>query len=475
MTGVDENGLAIQDLAKLDVTTLTPLSREVIARQATINVGTIGHVAHGKSTVVKALTGLSTIRHKSEKERNITIKLGYANAKLYKTDDVEDPAYQYCSMGSAQPDEWKGTLNIGEAEDREVTWKLQRHISFVDCPGHDILMATMLNGAAVMDAALLLVSSNEPCPQPQTLEHLAAVEIMKLKHIIILQNKVELIKAEAARAQHKDIKEFVEGTVAEDAPIIPISAVLKYNMDLVAQYLCTQIPIPPRDFQSVPSMIVIRSFDVNKPGEEIEKLKGGVAGGSILRGVLKMHQEIEFRPGVITKTKDGPVCKPLKSHVTRLQSENNELQYAVPGGLIAVGTKLDPTLTRADHLLGNMLGVPGNMPQIFVEVEIKYYLLKRLLGVKVKEGESNKVKKLSTGEILMVNVGSTAVGGRILGMKDSKKAEDKKDAVDKAKIELTNPVCAQPGDKVALSRRIEKHWRLVGWGTILKGSTLKVE
>lgn len=65
--------------------------------------------------------------------------------------------------------------------------ELVRHVSFVDCPGHDILMATMLNGAAVMDGAMLLIAANEPCPQPQTSEHLAAVEIMRLQHIIILQ------------------------------------------------------------------------------------------------------------------------------------------------------------------------------------------------------------------------------------------------------------------------------------------------
>ena len=69
---------------------------------------------------------------------------------------------------------------------------LLRHISFVDCPGHDVLMATMLSGAAVMDAALLLIAGNEPCPQPQTSEHLAAVEIMKLQNLIILQNKIGL-------------------------------------------------------------------------------------------------------------------------------------------------------------------------------------------------------------------------------------------------------------------------------------------
>ena len=89
--------------------------------------------------------------------------------------------------------------------------KLVRHVSFVDCPGHDILMATMLNGAAVMDAALLLIAGNETCPQPQTSEHLAAVEIMKLEHIIILQNKVDLIKDTQALEHHKSISAFVKG------------------------------------------------------------------------------------------------------------------------------------------------------------------------------------------------------------------------------------------------------------------------
>merc|ERR1719428_1703471 len=194
--------------------------------------------------------------------------------------------------------------------DKGGNYRLVRHISFVDCTGHDILMATMLNGAAVMDAALLLIAGNEVCPQPQTSEHLAAVEIMRLKHIIILQNKVELVKEAQAQAQYDEIKKFVAGTAADSSPIIPLSAVLKYNTDVVCEYLCTQIPIPPRDFTSSPLMIIIRSFDVNKPGEEIDKLKGGVAGGSILQGVLRVGEEIEIRPGIVSKDGAGAViCK----------------------------------------------------------------------------------------------------------------------------------------------------------------------
>ena len=112
-------------------------------------------------------------------------------------------------------------------------YRLVRHVSFVDCPGYDILMATMLNGAAIMDAALLLIAGNETCPQLQTSEHLAAIEIMKLKHIIILQNKIGLVRDTAAEEQYQKILEFVRGTVAADAPIIPISAQLKYNVDVV--------------------------------------------------------------------------------------------------------------------------------------------------------------------------------------------------------------------------------------------------
>jgi translation initiation factor 2 subunit 3 len=384
--------LATQDLSKLVVSELHPLSPEVISRQATINIGTIGHVAHGKSTVVKAISGVQTVRFKTELERNITIKLGYANAKIYKcTNPACKRPEAYKAFGSAKED--------APSHECGAPMALQRHVSFVDCPGHDILMATMLNGAAVMDAALLLIAGNEPCPQPQTSEHLAAVEIMKLKHIIILQNKIDLVKESDAAAQYEDILTFIRGTVADGAPIIPISAQLKYNVDVICEYICKKIPIPVRDFSSSPQLIVIRSFDVNKPGEEVEELKGGVAGGSILRGVLRVGDEIEVRPGIITKDKSGRVqCMPIRSCITSLNAESNRLEFAVPGGLIGVGTRIDPTLTRADRLVGQVLGHSGGLPDVFSELEISYFLLRRLLGVRTDgDKKRGKVRRRSVG------------------------------------------------------------------------------
>ncbi|XP_059948649.1 eukaryotic translation initiation factor 2 subunit 3-like [Mesoplodon densirostris] len=445
-----------QDLNTLDVTKLMPLSHEIISRQCTTNIGTVGHVAHGKSRVLRAISGVHTIRFKNELERNITIKLGYANAKIYKPEDPSCPRPEcYRSCGSSTPDEFPTDIPGTKGD-----FKLVRCVSFVDCPGHDILMATRLNGAAVMDAALLLIAGNESCPHPQTTEHLAAIEIMKPKRILILQNKIDLVKESQAKEQYEQILAFVQGTVAEGAPVIPISTQLKYNIEVVCEYLVKTIPVPPRDFTSEPRLIVIRSFDVSKPGCEVDDLKGGVAGGSILKGALKVGQEIEVRPGIVSKDSEGKLmCKPIFSKTVSLFAEHNDLQYAAPGGLIGVGRKIDPTLCRADRMAGTV----GALPEILTELEISYFLLRRLLGVHTEgDKKAAKVQKLSKNEVLMVNTGSLSTGGRVSAVK-----------AHLGKIILTNPVSTEVGEKIALSQRVEKHWRLNGWGQIRRGVTIK--
>lgn len=223
-----------------------------------------------------------------------------------------------------------------------------------------------------------------------------------------------------------------------------------------------KVPVPLRDFTSAPQLIIIRSFDVNRPGSKAEELAGGVAGGSILRGVLKLGDKIEVRPGMVTKDSEGRVqCVSILSQIMSLYAENNKLKFAVPGGLIGVGTKIDPTLTRADRLVGQVLGHVGTLPDVFSELEISFFLLTRLLGLKQDSADkkaASKVKRLSRGEILLVNIGSTSTGARILNVKG-----------DLAKLSLTSPVCSSEGEKLALSRRVDKHWRLIGWGQIRRG------
>ncbi|KAJ6534848.1 translation initiation factor eIF2 gamma subunit [Mycena capillaripes] len=409
--GSDGEQEDVAPLVEIDASTLTPLSPEVISKQATSNLGTIGHVAHGKSTLVKAISGVKTVRFTSELVRNITIKLGYANAKICKCENGACPRPGcYRSYRSDKED-------------------------------------------------------HPPCERPQTSEHLAAVEMMQLEPLIILQNKVDLVKERQAAEHQKSIAAFVEGTVAANSPIVPISAQMKYNIDAVNDYIVKHIPVPTRDFTSPPRLIVIRSFDIIKPGAAVENLKGGVAGGSILTGILRLGQEVELRPGV-----------PIFTRVTSLHAEGNDLKFAVPGGLIGVGTRIDPTLCRADRLVGQVLGAVGTLPEIYTELEISLFLLRRLLGVKTEDKKQTKVTKLLKDEHLRINIGSTTTGGRVLRVKvQADSDESKKAQVTLARIQLTVPACTEIGEKVALSRRIDQNWRLIGWGTVLRGTVLEVD
>jgi translation initiation factor 2 subunit 3 len=451
------------------IKTLKVDSLEVMSRQATINIGTIGHVAHGKSTLVKAISGVNTIKHTGEKVRNITIKLGYANAKIYKCPTCPEPT-NYKSFGSNKEDRVVCGNNLALGGKCTELMTLMRHLSFVDCPGHDILMATMLTGAAVMDAALLLISADMKCPQPQTKEHLSAIEIMKLEKIIIVQNKIDLIftKPNGPEKNYNEIKAFVKGTQARKSPIVPISAQFKYNIDFLLQLLVSYIPLPPRDLTSSPRMIVIRSFDVNKPGCDIENLSGGVAGGSILRGILKVGDEVEIRPGLISKiASTGQLqCKPLKSRIVSLYAEGNKLLYAIPGGLIGAGLNIDPQLSKNDRLVGNIIGKPGDLPDVYEELEIMNHLLRRLVGVNTEKNPGNdKVTRIVRGEVLLVNVGSTSCGAKVISTNSK---------LGQITIVLLKPVCTGLNEKVALSRKIGKNWRLIGWGEIINGKKLEI-
>jgi translation initiation factor 2 subunit 3 len=240
---------------------------------------------------------------------------------------------------------------------------------------------------------------------------------------------------------------------------------MKYNVDVVIQALC-QLPIPKRDFISPPRFVIVRSFDVNYPGTESQNLKGGVAGGTLVRGVLKLGQTIEIRPGIVTVNADGKfnVTKIL-STIVSLRAEQNNIIYAIPGGLIGVGLKIDPFLTKEDTLVGQILGLPGKLPDIFDNIVVRVHLLRRLLGVRQMQG--NSVREIKKGEVLLLNVGSTSMSGRALSVGGENE--------DEITFELNGPVCCEIKEKIAGSRKIGKSYRLIGWGEILSGNSINKE
>ncbi|TFG96243.1 translation initiation factor IF-2 subunit gamma [Candidatus Thorarchaeota archaeon] len=406
--------------------------------QSEVSIGTLGHVDHGKTTLVSYLTGEWTDRHSDEIRRGISIRLGYAATTLMKCKKCPD-SDMYTTSHLAEDGKCKkcgGPLEV------------LREISFVDSPGHESLMATCLSGASLMDGAILVIAADEPCPMPQTAEHLHALEIVGVQKLIIVQNKIELVSKEDAKKHYQQILDFVKGTIAEGAPIIPVSAVFGANMDLLIKTIEEIIPTPDRDDAAVPKMFVARSFDINRPGTSPEKMQGGVVGGSIIQGKLKIGDEIEIAPG--SKGEKG--FKPIKAKVVSLLSgSGNSLDEAFPGGLIGVGTALDPASTRADRLVGNVVGKVGKMPKVFDQLMIKPILMQRVVGMESKK----EVENLKLNEPMMLVVGTAPTVGVITRLHG-----------DEIELALKRPVVAEKGQRIAIGRRVENKWRLIGYAEI---------
>jgi translation initiation factor 2 subunit 3 len=407
-----------------------------LPKQPEVNVGTIGHVDHGKTTLVQALSGVWASRHSEELKRGITIKLGYADMPVYKCPKCEPPKNY-----STEP----VCPNCGS----KATFA--RAVSFVDAPGHEALMATMLSGAAIMDGAILVIAADELCPQPQTREHLAAAEIIGIKNIVIVQSKIDIVDEKRARESYEEIKNFVKGTIAENAPIIPVSAQRRVNIDVLIQALEEFIPTPNRDETKTPMMYVVRSFDVNKPGTPIEKLEGGVIGGTILQGKFVFGDEIEIRPGITTEKEEKGGYNPLFSEIVSLHTGGRNVEEAHCGGLVGVGTLLDPSFSKADGLTGNIVGKSGMLPPTLSELTLETHILERAVGTK----ELIKVEEISMGETLLLHVGAAITVGKVTSIK--------KDTIT---VNLTRPVCTQAGSRVAISRKITGRWRFIGYGMI---------
>ncbi|MFQ5887085.1 MAG: translation initiation factor IF-2 subunit gamma [Candidatus Hydrothermarchaeales archaeon] len=406
--------------------------------QPEINIGMVGHVDHGKTTLTEALSGMWTDVHSEEIKRGISIRLGYADCRFMKCPTCSAP--QCYTTKDKCP-------HCG------AKTKVLREVSFVDSPGHETLMATMLSGAALMDGAILVIAANETCPQPQTKEHLMALDIIGVKNIVIVQNKIDIVSKKEAIKNYKEIKKFVKGTVAKGAPIIPIAAQHSTNIEILIEAIQERIPTPTRAKDRTVRMYIARSFDVNKPGAKPEDLVGGVVGGSLIQGKIKVGDEIEIRPGIRQEGENKAVWKPITTKVTTLMAGKKKVKGVFPGGLVAVGTSLDPSLTKSDGLSGNILGNPGTLPDMLDKLLLEVHLLERVVGAK----EELEVEGIRTNEPLMLNVATATTIGVVSSARENE-----------AEIKLKLPISVEKGARVAISRRIGARWRLIGYG-IIKG------
>ncbi|MGC8687952.1 MAG: translation initiation factor IF-2 subunit gamma [Candidatus Micrarchaeia archaeon] len=403
-----------------------------MTKQSVLNIGTLGHIDHGKTSLTKAITHVWTDKHSESLKRNMTIKLGYADAIIRKCPKCTVPealtTSEICGICGA------------------ATEPLMR-ISLLDAPGHETLMATAIAGANVIDAILFVIAANEPCPMQQTREHLMIINILGIKDVIVVQTKIDIVGKENAIKHYNQIKAFLKGSIIENAPIIPVITNYGINIDLILEHIL-KIKIPERDINSDPLMYVVRSFDVNRPGIDAVKMVGGVVGGAIIKGKLKVGDTIEMRPGLksISKGSKKDVYTPIITKIIGLSNGTEKLEEAIPGGLIGISTEIDPAFTKADSLVGNVVGYVNKLPEMRQSISFKYYSLKR---------KDLPEQTLKENEPVVIGIGTATAIGFIKKIK--------RDSID---ADLKRPIVAITNSKIAIMQNINQRWKLVGYGII---------
>ncbi|MEM3372874.1 MAG: translation initiation factor IF-2 subunit gamma [Candidatus Anstonellales archaeon] len=396
--------------------------------QPNLNIGFLGHVDHGKTSLTFALTGKWTDTHSEEIKRGISIRLGYS----------EYSAYRCYSCGNYQ-------ANNSKCQKCNSDMQFLRKISVLDSPGHETLMATTIACGNLLDGAVLVIAANEECPQTQTQEHLMVLKILGIKHIVVVQNKVDIVSKDQAIKNYNQIRNFLSMNDYDPntIPIIPVAASLKVNINRLVEAIEKYIPTLTRDPTKELLMYIARSFDINKPGDNVLELKGGVIGGSISSGMLSENEEIEILPMPKDYGKDSEILK-----VVSLYTGNERLKTAYPGGLIAIQTDLDPYWTKSDSMIGSIISRPGKGPLLYDKITIEYNQIKR---VDIQKENSAFLEN----EVVVVNAGTATAVGTVKAIKKNK-----------ITIELKNRIAIAENSIISISRRIKQRWRLSGYGNL---------
>jgi translation initiation factor 2 subunit 3 len=387
-----------------------------------ITIDIVGNFADGKTTLVKAITSESTLRHSEEKKRGITIRLGYAHFLIYKCESCGSfSRYKKCEVCKSDA-------------------SLYYRVSIIDSPGHKTLMTIMLSGATLVDGAVLVIASNQKCPQPQTQEHIEALRIIGVKNIVVAQTKIDVVGKERAKESYNEIKEFMSKNGYPDAKIIPVFAAQDVNITQLIQEI-GKFEVEDNSNQERTEMVVVRSFDINRPGADIGELKGGVLGGGIKSGLLKINDSILVYPGAYIKNS----WKPLKTKVVSMQSEFGTEKSASRGLMVGVETDLDPSLARRDNLAGALIVKSDSLP-----------LFKNRIAIKYEAIQGKFDKPLQKNETVLLNVLASKVLGTVVSYVNSS-------------VVLNLGTSSLPyfvGERAILSRKLNNVWTVAGSGNI---------
>jgi translation initiation factor 2 subunit 3 len=382
------------------------------------------------------LTGTKTQTHSKEKTRNITIKQGYANMKIWQNSKGE-----YTTTNSKEL----------AMEDH----KLVHHMSFVDCPGHQSLILTMMASVSLMKGAIVVVSAAEPIEKkPQLIQHLAAAKIAGLDKLIILFNKLDLISKDKALERKEELDNLLTKLGIVPTIIIPTCLNKKIGLQNLIKSLIEVFPPNSEEVNtSKPEFRLTRTFDINKPGIDWDHVKGGILGGSLIKGNLKIGDEVEIRPGYISKKDNAFIVKPIKTIIKSIETDKINLDKIVPGGLIAIGTDIDPFFTKDDSLAGNVIGLVGFLPNVFLQITMQRNLTDQF------EGSWNP----AINDKMYLQIGNINTEATLI-KKDNKELE----------FMLSKPSCIEENALIVICKQEQDVLKIVGYGNLISKKSIKI-
>lgn len=387
--------------------------------QANLNIATLGSVSDGKSEMIYQLSGVRTQRDSREKKRNITIKAGYANIKLwicgqcnnqYSSNDIPDYQCKICNN--------KCILN--------------NYISFTDCPGHQELIETMLTSISLVHAAIVVISVVDQLTlKPQLLQHLVAAKMANIEKIIICLNKCDLVTPQIVKQRKKELEIILDTLDIKPCIIIPTSFTQKLNISELIKginYYFTPSEINNESSQNKSIFRITRSFDINKPGTDIQLIKGGCIGGSLINGIFKLNDVVEINPGILTKDKNGKYsCEPIITTLLSFESDKINITDMKKGGLIAIQSKIDPYYCKNDGLKGNIITEIGQSIPVYHDIKILFN--------KLDYFETNWIPK--NGDKIFLQISNM--------FSEAKITKNKNNILD---IQLVKPICIQNDSKI---------------------------
>jgi len=391
----------------------------IIKSQPILNIGCLGCVSDGKSTLINKLTGIKTQKHSQEKIRNITIKQGYGNMKIW-----QDDKSNYYTTDS----------NYDNYND----YKLVNHISFIDCPGHSDYVNTMISSTSMMNGVIIVISVDTPLhKKTQLLQHLLITQVNKINKIIICLNKIDLVDKFIVQSRKEELDELLLKYNINPFIIIPTSFNKMIGINHVINSIMTLFN--PNDlsnkYNDKPLFRISRSFDINKPGTDWNNVVGGILGGTLIKGNFKINDEIEIRPGIISNNK----WNPIKTKIISIKSDNINLDSIISGGLVGIGTLIDSYYCKNDLLSGNIAGLVDNLPNVYTNIDILINIIDTNFNINKNDN-------------IILYIGTNSFNSKIININNNI-----------LNLELNKPMCIDNNDNIIICNKLNK---IIGYGSL---------